>query len=305
MRRLLLTSAAVAAVLVLAGCSASGSSSAGPADLAVPAPAPAMPDSGAKSETAAGSGSSSGIAADAGQSVITTGTISLTVDDPAAATEQAVALVTGLDGRVDSRSQQAGGEGRPASAQLTVRIPAAKLDQAVESLKGLGTVESVSLDSSDVTLQVKDLDAQITALQASVDRLLTLVGQASTTADLIQLETAISDRQGQLDSLKSQRQYLADQVDYSTITLELRPAGALPNDVPGDFWSGLATGWASLGVALSGFVVVVGVLIPWLLPLAVIAVVVLLIVWLSRRPGRRGPPSAPAAAAAPRAPGEE
>jgi Flp pilus assembly protein TadB len=119
-----------------------------------------------------------------------------------------------------------------------------------------------------------------------VNRLLALVDQAATTADLVELETAISDRQGQLDSLKSQQQYLADQIDYSTITLDLQEKGTLPSNVPGDFWSGLATGWAALTAALSGFVVVVGVLIPFLIPLAVIAAIVVLIVVLARRGGK-------------------
>lgn len=182
-----------------------------------------------------GSTSDSGVAGDASstdQSVITTGWITVTVDDPIAATDDAVALVESVDGRIDSRTQQAGSDDQRASAQLTIRVPADAVDKTIDELKTLGTVEQVSLSSTDVTLQVRDLDAQIKALQASVDRLLALVDQAATTADLVELETAISDRQGQLDSLKSQREYLGDQIDYSTITLDLQEKGALAPSVP-------------------------------------------------------------------------
>ncbi|NQX36497.1 DUF4349 domain-containing protein [Herbiconiux sp. VKM Ac-2851] len=293
---MILASAAVASALVLAGCSAGGSSSSQSdgvpyvdgqrVDPAQPAPEGGISEGGVAAD---GSGES---LAESDQSVITTGWITITVDDPAAATDDAVALVASLDGRIDSRSQQAGSDDQQASSQLTIRVPADSVDKAVDGLRELGDVESVSISTSDVTLQVRDLDAQISALEASVDRLLDLVGSAATTADLIELETAISDRQGQLDSLKSEKQYLSDQIDYSTLTLDLQQKGALPSAVPGDFWSGLAAGWASLVAAASGFLVLVGVLIPWLLPLAVIAAIVLLIVALVRRGSRRpGPPA--------------
>lgn len=277
---MILASAVVATALLLAGCSAGSSSSSsgsGPAQLAQP-------------DQAQSEGGVAGEATDSTkQSVITTGWVTITVDDPIAAAQDAVDLVDSFDGKIDSRSQQVGSDDQSANAQLTVRIPAKDLDAAIVKLDSLGTVDSVSLQSSDVTLQVRDLDAQIKALQASVDRLLALVDQAATTADLVELETAISDRQSQLDSLTSQKQYLADQIDYSTLTLDLVTADTIPAAVPGDFWSGLATGWASLGAAFSGLLVVVGVLIPWLLPLAVIAVVVVLVVVLANR--RKTPPA--------------
>ncbi|MDO9395948.1 MAG: DUF4349 domain-containing protein [Herbiconiux sp.] len=302
MKRTILASTAVAAVLLLAGCSAAGGSSSSSEGLS-------QSDQGTRGGSLEGGtngvlpgeaapGEAGSDAAADGQSVITTGWITVTVDDPTAATDEAIDLVDSLDGRIDSRSQQAGDDQQRSSAQLTVRVPADRVDAAIDGLKALGSVDSVSLQSSDVTLQVRDLDAQIKALQASVDRLLALVDQAATTADLVELETAISDRQAQLDSLKSQKQYLSDQIDYSTITLDLVEKGALPNAVPGDFWSGLAAGWASLGAALAGFAVVLGVLIPWLLPLAVIAAVIIVVVTLARRK-KTPPPAAPTSTPAP------
>jgi hypothetical protein len=306
MRRTILASGAVAALLLLAGCSASSgsasdssSSGSGPVQMEPGQPGPAREGDSFSSEEG-GVTDADGAAVD--QSVITTGWVTITVDDPTAAAERAIEIVDAADGRIDSRSQQAGSDSQRSSAQLVVRIPADDVDETLESLKELGEVDQISLSSNDVTLQVRDLDAQIAALKASVSRLLELVDQAATTADLVELETAISDRQAQLDSLTSQKEYLSDQIAYSTITLDLAEKGALPSNVPGDFWSGLAAGWASLTAALGGLVVVIGVLIPWLLPLAVIAAVIVLIVLLSRRrpkpqpraSGAQGGPGSPA-----------
>ncbi|AXH36554.1 DUF4349 domain-containing protein [Humibacter sp. BT305] len=281
MRRLPVLAAIVAGVLLLSGCSASSSQSSssgggGIAQEGGPAPAP-----GDRSGAADGSATSDVQAS--GQKVVTTGWVTITTDDPVASAERVVQLVEQLDGRIDSRNQQAGAEGQPASAQLTLRVPADQVDQALEELKDIGSIDSVSLTADDVTLQSRDLDAQITALRASIDRLLALVGNAATTSDLIELETAISDRQTQLDSLTAQKQYLDDQVAYSTITLTLQTPAAVPEVVAGDFWSGLAAGWASLTTAAAGFLVVLGVLLPWLVLAGIVVTVVLLLVRLRRR----------------------
>jgi len=66
---------------------------------------------------------------------------------------------------------------------LTLRIPADELDRTVADLKELGTVNFVSLNAADVTRQSQDLDARITALQTSVDRLLALMAAATSTPD--------------------------------------------------------------------------------------------------------------------------
>lgn len=281
MRRVpVLAAAVVAGALLLSGCSASSQSSSsgggGVAQEGMPVPAP-----GDRSGAADGSAATDAQAS--GQKVVTTGWVTITTDDPVASAESVVELVEQLDGRIDSRNQQAGAEGQQASAQLTLRIPADQVDQALERLKDIGSIDSVSLTADDVTLQSRDLDAQITALRASIDRLLALVGNAATTSDLIELETAISDRQTQLDSLTAQKQYLDDQVAYSTITLTLQTPAAVPEVVAGDFWSGLAAGWASLTTAAAGFLVVLGVLLPWLVLAGIVVAVVLLLVRLSRR----------------------
>ena len=138
-----------------------------------------------------------------------------------------------------------------------MRIPADDFDAVLADLRGLGEVDSVQLDASDAQQQ-EDLDARIGALQASVDRLLALLAEATTTADLIAIESELSSRQAELDSLVAQRDSLADQVDFSTLTVELLSEGIAPDAGPDDFWSGLVTGWEALVSFLAGLLVVAG-----------------------------------------------
>ncbi len=143
-------------------------------------------------------------------------------------------------------------------------------------------------------MQTQDLDARISALSASIDRLLGLLATATDTDALITLETAISDRQAQLESMEAERRYLADQVAMSTVSLNLVTEQVVPKAEPVTFLDGLGAGWEAFVGFFSGLLVVIGVLIPWLILGAIVTVVVVVLV-KRRRARRRLPPPAPRA----------
>lgn len=294
-------STAVAALVLallaalLAGCTGgeqSGTSDGGGS-------AAVLPEPGAGEDSGSGGGSADP-AADADRQVIATATASVVVDDPAEGAERLAELVAAVGGRVEERTERAssGDDEEGPVADLVVRVPAGDLDGVLDDLADVGDVESVSVTRSDVTAEVVDLDARITALQTSVARLLTLLDGAVDTQALLAVETTLADRQGQLESLQSQRAFLADQVDLSTLTVHLSPESAPPAGGPDGFVEGLGAGWRGLTSALDGAVVVLGVLLPWLLVAAPVAGVALVLVRLTRRRpavATAGPPDEPAA----------
>lgn len=215
--------------------------------------------------------------------VVTTGSVSITVPDPIASAQEAATITERADGRVDNRSETPATDNQRASASLTLRIPSDELDRTLAELKALGTVNFVSLNATDVTQQRQDLDARITALQTSVDRLLSLMSSATNTTDLIAIEGALSTRQADLEARRSQRDYLADQIDFSTITLDLYEDGTVAPGAPDDFWSGLVAGWHALMATLAGIIVAVGVAVPWIGAIAVLGLIVIFIVRLFTR----------------------
>ncbi len=219
---------------------------------------------------------------DGERAVITTGYLYLTVEAPLDAAAEAVSIVEAAGGRIDGRQEYAPRDTSVLSdaggAELVLRIPAERLSATLEKLKALGEVEELQLSSSDVTREVQDIDARVTALRSSITRLLALQDAAATVDDLISLETAISDRQAQLESFEAQQRYYAEQVGLSTVTLVLGSPEVAPVDEPDTFLSGLLTGWQALVAFGSGLLVVVGVLLPWLLVLALIGGAVLVIV---------------------------
>ena len=228
------------------------------------------------------------------RSVVTTGSMTVTADEPLDAATEAVRIVEAAEGRVDARTETAPQQGDRGSATLTVRVPSSSLTATIDKLKTLGKTESVALSSVDVTTQVQDLDARISALRASVDRLTALLSTATDTETLIKLETAISERQGNLESLEAQQRYLADQVSLSTLELSLISVADAPVDNPDTFWSGLLAGWAAFTGFLGFLLVAAGVLLPWIVLAAIAAGITLLIV---RRRRRRAAAAAVAVAA--------
>ena len=228
----------------------------------------------------------------AGRDVITTGSVSITVRNPIQAAHDAVTITEQADGRIDNRTENPGTDSQPPRASLTLRIPSSALDHTLAELKKLGRVTSVSLSSADVTQQTVDLDARITALRTSVDRLLGLMSKATTTADLIAIESALSQRQSELEGLSSQRTFLSDQIEYSTISLDLTAEGVLAPGSPTDFWGAIAAGWAALVTTAGGVLVALGYLLPWLIVIGAIAVIVLLSVRGVQRRRRAAPPGA-------------
>lgn len=260
--------ALVAAALIIApltACTAFGPSSASDASTTGGSTAlldQALPEGEVQSGKQSSEPSSGADAA--GESVIATGDLTLEIANPEDAVDRARAAVAEVGGTIESENLTRGGDGFSESASLTVRVPADRMDDAFEALTGLGEVVSQNRSSVDVTAQHVDLQARVDALQDSVTRLTQLMQGAASTSELIEAETALSQRQQDLDGLQAQLDALEDQVDQSTIFVTMTAPSTLPGGGPQNFWEGLVAGVGSLGAAGAGALVVIGVLLPWL-----------------------------------------
>ncbi len=223
--------------------------------------------------------------------VIVTGQISLVAKDLKTASTKLSELVGKRGGRIESRSEQPPTDYSTGYSSFTVRIANDKLDEFIESAKELGAVQSISINEQDVSLEYTDLNTRVAALEAGVARLTQLLATADTTDALITIENAITDRQMQLDSLKGQLNSLENQVAESTLTVQLNSETTAETLPPEDFLGGIAQGWEALGAFVVGISIVLGVLIPWLLPLALVGA----LVWFILRRVRAKKAVAPAA----------
>jgi hypothetical protein len=217
-------------------------------------------DESAKS-SAGGAAGDEAASPDAGREVITTGEINVSVKDPQGVAQKISAYAESIGGRVDSRTEH--GDGHDASAFVTARVPSTKVTATIDRLKEYGTVDNVSLHNDDVTAQAKDLDARIGALRLSIDRLEEIMSDSDTSAELIKAESALTQRQEQLESLVAQRKQIDDQVLLSTLSIDLSQTSGPDSVEPGGFAGGLTDGWNAMVSTVNHVVGVAGTLLPW------------------------------------------
>lgn len=262
------------ALTMLVGCS-SGSSDSG----ATTQPDVTFEDSNSKIGMTR---SESTLAVD--QQVIQSASITLRVDDVSTTAEEVSNYVSSIGGRIDSRNEYRDPQSSEiTSSDLMVRVPSSQLEDALEQLKTFGDLEGFSSSAYDVTLQVVDLDARIKSLESSIANLQNLLNEATTVTDLLAAESAISQRQAELDSLRSQRTYLADQVDLSAIWVNILPKRALDAVRPIGFIAGIEKGWDAIVDFAGNLSTWAGLALPWIALLIVIGIFFRLLAAVLRR----------------------
>ena len=194
----------------------------------------------------------------------------------------------------------------------TVRVPVDNYRTFLEQAGQSGSVLSLNESAQDVTASYIDVEARIDSLEAQRERLAELAAQAETTADLLEIESQLSDVQYELESYTRQLRALDGQIAYSTVNVTLRevatltPTGITFPERLGDAFSG---GWSAFVTFLQGLILTLVYLWPLLL---IAAAVVFAVRSLSRRhraahpkppkpqkPGKGAPPASPTAPTAP------
>lgn len=265
---------AVLLVSALAGCSSGGG---GDSDG----------DSGGSVASDVGAArEADGVAAEAQpQALIKKGNVALRADDVAGARTSVQRVVDTYDGQVTDEKTQSDDDGDTTYARLVVRVPSADFSQAVDDLKGVGELESASTNEDDVTDQVIDVRTRLRVQQRSIARITVLFDRAEDIRDIMAIEAQLSQRQADLESLKQQAAYLANQTSLSTIVVSIdqEPAAATPKDDDSGFLAGLAAGWDALATFAVGLATVAGAVLPWAVVVAAIGLPTLLLVRSLRR----------------------
>jgi hypothetical protein len=259
-------------VAALAGCTSAGTGSSAGSVAGVP--------SGGGGSTSATDAKSSSTA---DRAVVSTGTLDLVAKDPIGTADAVAVIVTGSGGHVQTRDER---PTSPASADLTVRIPSSTFDSTLTAIEHRAKVQSVSVRSTDVTAQVTDYAVRIANLRTSIARLQTLLARASDTSALVEIESSLTTRQTDLERLLAQQKDLTDQVAFATLAITVASPAIVHHDTPSTFVSGFVAGVTALVRSVAALAVLVGVLLPWVVTLGVLALVGWWIARLVRRRAR-------------------
>ncbi len=257
------------------GTSADSSEASGGAGTDAGTDAGEDPDASAPKDGAEARGASA--VAPMSRALISTGQLTLHTDRVSRARREVQRLVSAWGGVVADEDTVSDTRGRVAESTLTLRVPSAKFAEAMTALAGLGEVEQESRSSEDVTTRVIDNEARIRAAERSVRTIEDLLSRARDLGDIIAIETDLARRQADLDSLKSQQAWLADQTSLSTINVYLsRTELAAEEETRLGFLAGLARGWD----ALTGAMVVGLTALGAVLPFAVLVLLLGVPAWL-------------------------
>ncbi|MDA3628053.1 DUF4349 domain-containing protein [Saccharopolyspora sp. WRP15-2] len=246
----------VLAAGLLAGCSSTSTSA---VDSGV---ASVAPESQRSSQFAKTPGRSADPAAGQQREVVRTADLDLEVDDVAAASAEVRRRAEAVHGYLEQE------DGYRSSTTLTVRIPAAELDRALDDLSGLGRVTARSLRAQDVTDQLVDTRSRIESQQASVQRLRDLMARATTVEDVVSIESELTTRETDLEALQRQEASTANQVQLATLRVGLATTSTATTEETG-FLAGLAAGWRALTEAGAAFLTAAGAVLPFAAVLAV------------------------------------
>ncbi|HHX73847.1 MAG TPA: DUF4349 domain-containing protein [Firmicutes bacterium] len=163
-------------------------------------------------------------------------------------------------------------------AEMSVRLPAEKLEQFLAEIKKLGKVRSSSTGEDDVTLHYVDLEARIRNLARQEERLLAILERAETVEDILRIERELARVRGDLEALTAEFRYLQDRVDYATVQLSLTESLAASQTVTS---SGLKGVWQrginGLVRSVNGLISGLGNLIVFLLSALPFLVIIVLV----------------------------
>ena len=212
--------------------------------LAVPAPAPSVGVSGAAGGTGAASGggvAAGSMAAPSARSVPTqsniqplpdtakvvkTGSVQLEVSQEAvgATMSRLAGLASGMGGYVADTKTTEGSDDPTGS--VTLRVPAASFEDLFARVRALGTVRASTTHGQDVTGQYSDIQARLTALNATRSQLLTILQRATAIGDVLAVQDRINDVQTQIDQLQGQQKVLDDKTSMASLSVDVSQHGA-------------------------------------------------------------------------------
>lgn len=219
---------------------------------------------------------------DDGRAIVRSAFIELLVDDGALAIDAVVAAAATFDGYVASTSLSRSDDGT-VSGWLTLRVPADRLDEVVDTLDALArAVPHRSVDEQDVTTQLSDLDARISNLLAFELELRALLTEVREGGGDVQGLVTVADRlrevRTEIDMLEAVRTGLSDQVAMSTVTVSVQQARSTTPvvgtwDLPGVVRDAMAATVRLGQLAVEGLVWVALTLVPALVVLAIVVVI--------------------------------
>jgi len=208
-----------------------------------PAEAPAHEFSGDyDSITAGGSGFE---AAEVERMVIQNADLNIVVADPEAKMDEISKMADSMGGFVVSKNiyqTYTSNNIKVPEGQITVRVPAEKLEDALGQIKADAVeVQNETRSGQDVTREYVDLGSRLKTHEQAAEQLSEILDQKTESAEVIEVFNQLVYHREQIETIKGQMQYYEEASALSAITVQISAEETLqPLEI---------AGWKPVGVA--------------------------------------------------------
>lgn len=203
--------------------------------------------------------------------IIRNADLAIVVDDAEQALDEIGTLVDAAGGWiVNSSVWETSGVKR---GSVTVRVPAEGFDLFLDQIHGLANeVTNESTSGQDVTEEYVDLEAQLSNLEATADRVRGILDEARDVEDALAANVELSRLEGEIERIKGRMQYLERSARYSSVSIQITP-DALAQPVTIGRWQPQGTALGAIQAlikALQWLVDALIVIVLFVLPLVLV-----------------------------------
>ena len=172
---------------------------------------------------------------DAERIVIKNASLSIVVPEPSSAMESITKMAEGMGGFVVNsnmyKTTTSQGLEVPV-ANITVRVPVEKLDQALNQIKDLVKDPEIDIlnedvSGQDVTSEVTDLESRLRNLEAAEEQLLIIMENATETEDVITVFRELTSVREEIEMIQGQIKYYRESAQLSAVSVYLQAKAAL------------------------------------------------------------------------------
>lgn len=247
---------------------------------------------GAPGSSAGGAGSSGSSSSQTSSQVpiaqylIKSLSVNMTAPDPRKSAADLQAWILTTDPKAQSAGMNYTQDGASYDVTMTFNVEATIYPQIESYLASYaqdhgGKLTSLRETVQDVTNDFVDSQSRLTNLRGEQQRLLTLMGQASSLSDVLTIEQRLTDVEGQIEDMQAHLMLLSGQTTYYTVQIVLNPPDSATITAP-EPWSPGQVFQQAWGAALV-FGQVLLTLFIWLGVFCIYVVPVGALVWFGRR----------------------
>lgn len=134
-------------------------------------------------------------------------------------------VVSTLGGYVQSSSTSGRGydsSSRMRWANIVVRVPNDKLKTFLSQMSEIGNVVNASTNAEDVTLNYVDTESRLSSFRTEQETLMGLLEKAQSMEDILTIQQRLTEVRYQIESYESTLRTLDDQINYSTVTIDIQ-----------------------------------------------------------------------------------